>query len=575
MIIFKKITMKNFLSIGNKQVELDLDTYNITSISGENGASKSAICIDSIFYALYGKSFRKVSLPKLINSYNKKGLLVELLFSVNQNEYKIIRGQKPNVFEIYINGILKPPMANVKDYQSFLINHILKMDEKTFRQLVVIGSSSYTPFMNLTAAERRVVIEQLLRIDIFSNMSVITKQYISDTNNLLNELLHQTETLSLKIELQKKNDVAILQQIENSIQEQEKEIENLNIKKHKKESLYQNALSKIDKQRMTDLKTQSKKFYEDLQVIKQLRMKKVTQGEQTNKIIDFFKKNHVCPTCTQELEDSFVHNKLNELLDKKNKCDSDLKIFDKKINELQENYANAVNNFNVIIDDLNKAESIKTEISTIDSNIKLCIKQINTLKNKLYKEQNTESIDVIQYNKELEDTKLQLSSCQKKVEALNIIQGLLKDDGVKSIIIKSYLNIINSLISKYLNIIGYNVIFELDENFNESIRTKHMESFEYNNFSEGERLRLDSAIMFAFRDLARIQSSISTNILILDEFDHGTLDNTGFESIVEILKSCKGQNIFIISHSTDYFSTIADRNLVALKKNNFSELISV
>ena len=198
MIIFKKISIKNFLSIGNKPVELELNTHNITSVSGENGASKSAICIDSIFYALYGKSFRKVSLPKLINSYNKKGLWVELSFAINQNEYRIIRGMKPNIFEIYVNNELKPPMANVKDYQAYLINHILKMDEKTFRQLVVIGSSSYTPFMNLTAAERRVVIEQLLRIDIFSTMSSITKQFVSDTNTCLTELRHQADTLSLK-----------------------------------------------------------------------------------------------------------------------------------------------------------------------------------------------------------------------------------------------------------------------------------------------------------------------------------------------------------------------------------------
>ena len=225
MIVFKKISIKNFLSIGNKPVELELNTHNITSVSGENGASKSAICIDSIFYALYGKSFRKVSLPKLINSYNKKGLWVELTFSVNQNEYRIVRGMKPNIFEIYVNGELKPPMANVKDYQAYLINHVLKMDEKTFRQLVVIGSSSYTPFMNLTAAERRVVIEQLLRIDIFSTMSQITKTYVSETNSLLTELNHQTDTLSLKIEMQKKNDEALLKQIESDIESKHNEVE--------------------------------------------------------------------------------------------------------------------------------------------------------------------------------------------------------------------------------------------------------------------------------------------------------------------------------------------------------------
>ena len=572
MIVFKKISIKNFLSIGNKPVELELNTHNITSVSGENGASKSAICIDSIFYALYGKSFRKVSLPKLINSYNKKGLWVELTFSVNQNEYRIVRGMKPNIFEIYVNGELKPPMANVKDYQAYLINHVLKMDEKTFRQLVVIGSSSYTPFMNLTAAERRVVIEQLLRIDIFSTMSTITKQFVSETNSCLTELRHQADTLSLKIEMQKKNDEALLKQIEVDIESKQQDVEHLKNKRNEVEGRYREALSQIDKNYMEELKSKSKKVKEDCSTLEQLRMKKVTQKEQINNIISFFEKNNVCPTCTQTLESSFVSDKLKELQEKKIKQENDLKLFDDKIFELQQSYRQSVNAFNEIIQELNNAESIKREVTSIENTIQFAIKQIISLQSRLEKERNTVSEDVTSYYEELSKVREALGECEKKKEALSIIQDLLKDDGVKSIIIKSYLNIINALISKYLNIIGYNVIFELDENFNETIRTKHMEAFEYNNFSEGERLRLDSAIMFAFRDLSKIQSSTSTNILILDEFDHGTLDNTGFESIVEILRSCKDENIFIISHSTDYFSAIADRNLVAVKKNNFSEL---
>lgn len=575
MIVFKKISIKNFLSIGNKPVELELNTHNITSISGENGASKSAICIDSIFYALYGKSFRKVSLPKLINSYNKKGLWVELTFSVNQNEYRIVRGMKPNIFEIYVNGELKPPMANVKDYQAYLINHVLKMDEKTFRQLVVIGSSSYTPFMNLTAAERRVVIEQLLRIDIFSTMSQITKTYVSETNSLLTELKHQTDTLSLKIEMQKKNDEALLKQIESDIESKKHEVELLKNDKNMVEARYKDALSKIDKNYMEELKTKSKKTKEDWNTLEQLRMKKVSQGEQINKIMSFFEKNNICPTCTQKLEDSFVEEKMKELQEKKIKQNSDLKLFDDKIYELQQSYKQSVDAFNKIIQELNKAEEIKREVSSIDSTIQFAMRQIHSLQDRLEREKNTVSEDVTSFIEELSVVRKSLGECQRKKEALSIIQDLLKDDGVKSIIIKSYLNIINALISKYLNIIGYNVIFELDENFNETIKSKHMEAYEYNNFSEGERLRIDSAIMFAFRDLAKIQASISTNILILDEFDHGTLDTQGFESIVEILRNCRDENIFIISHATDYFGAIADRNLVAVKKNNFSELKTI
>jgi DNA repair exonuclease SbcCD ATPase subunit len=446
------------------------------------------------------------------------------------------------------------------------------MDEKTFRQLVVIGSSSYTPFMNLTAAERRVVIEQLLRIDIFSTMSQITKTYVSETNSLLTELKHQTDTLSLKIEMQKKNDEALLKQIESDIESKKHEVELLNNDKSKVEARYKDALSQIDRNYMEELKTKSKKTKEDWNTLEQLRMKKVSQGEQINKIMSFFEKNNICPTCTQKLEDSFVKEKMKELQEKKIMQNSDLKLFDDKIYELQQSYKQSVDAFNGIIQELNKAEEIKREVSSIDSTIQFAMRQIHSLQDRLEREKNTVSEDVTSFIEELSVVRKSLEECQRKKEALSIIQDLLKDDGVKSIIIKSYLNIINALISKYLNIIGYNVIFELDENFNETIKSKHMEAYEYNNFSEGERLRIDSAIMFAFRDLAKIQSSISTNILILDEFDHGTLDTQGFESIVEILRNCRDENIFIISHATDYFGAIADRNLVAVKKNNFSEL---
>ena len=497
---------------------------------------------------------------------------VELTFSVNQNEYRIVRGMKPNIFEIYVNNELKPPMANVKDYQTYLINHVLKMDEKTFRQLVVIGSSSYTPFMNLTAAERRVVIEQLLRIDIFSTMSTITKTYVSETNSLLTELSHQADTLALKIEMQKKNDEALLKQIEDDIKSKHQDVEHLKGKRNEVECRYQDAMSKIDKDYMEELKNKSKKTKEDWNTLEQLRIKKVSQGEQINKLMSFFEKNNVCPTCTQKLEDSFVAEKMKELREKKTKQDSDLKLFDDKIHELQMSYKHSVDTFNRIIQELNKAEEIKREVSSIDNTIQFAVKQIISLQARLEKERNTVSEDVTSFYEELSVVRNSLNECQKKKEALSIIQELLKDDGVKSIIIKSYLNIINALISKYLNIIGYNVVFELDENFNETIKSKHMEVYEYNNFSEGERLRIDSAIMFAFRDLSKIQSSISTNILILDEFDRGTLDTQGFESIVEILRNCRDENVFIISHATDYFGAIADRNLIAVKKNNFSEL---
>ena len=574
MITFKNIKLKNFLSVGEKPIELSLNTHQITTISGENGSAKSAICIDSIFYALYGKSFRKVKLSNLINSINGKGLRVEIEFSVGENEYKVIRGIKPNVFEIYINGTLKPQMPNVKDYQDFLSQHILKMDEKTFRQLVVIGSSSYTPFMALTSGERRTVIEDLLRIDIFSNMKDIVKQYISNNNAAMKELQFEIDKLQLKINMAAQTSKATIDAYQKSI-----DSDWIPTREHyisERDSAiqsYNESLSKVNKDLIANTKQDGEKLRSDIEKLSEIRASKYGLGNQIVTELDFFEKTNVCPTCSQKLDEFFVHSKIKELSERKERYNSFMSQIDAKINELKTSYSNVVNSYNTLLDSWNTAEEFRRKSISAEESIKRCDIKINELKKKIEEELSKGSTDVSEFKEELQKCNYSLAEFEKKSMALNVITTLLKDDGVKSIIIRNYLPVMNTLIRKYLSIIEFNLIFELDENFNEVIRTRNKESFEYNNFSEGEHLRIDTAIMFAFRELAKIQSSISTNLLILDEFDRGTLDYQGFQSIVSILQSCKNENIFVISHSPEYFTTIADRNLIAKKSNNFSELI--
>lgn len=572
MIVFKRIKVQNFLSVGNDPVELSLNDHFITTITGENGSAKSAICIDSIFYALYGKSFRKVKLSNLINSINNKNLLVEIEFSINENDYKIIRGQKPNKFEIYINGTLKQQLPNVKDYQLYLTNHILKMDEKTFRQLVIIGSSSYTPFMSLSASERRTVIEDLLRIDIFSYMKDIVKQYISDNNSLITDISYKISSLNMKIEMQKKSDESKIDELKNIIVEEEHTKKSFIEKKNDFETEYNNKLKEIDKDEILEEKNKIDKIKDTINKFQQLKAKKSSVGDLIDEHISFFSNNSVCPTCSQHIEKSFVDSKLIELHERKKSYQEFVSGVNNKISDLMNDSKKLVESYNKLIEKWNSLQEIRKEISILESNINLCDSKISSLMNRISNEENNKKNDNTVYQAELDNLENELKQLQNKSVALSNISSLLKDDGVKSIIIKNYLPVMNNLIKKYLSIIEFNINFELDENFNEIIKSKNKESFEYNNFSEGEHLRIDTAIMFAFRELAKIQSSISTNLLILDEFDRGTLDYQGFQSIVTILQSCKNENIFIISHSPEYFTTISDRTLTARKKNGYSKL---
>lgn len=572
MIVFKKVKMKNFLSVGPKWVEVTLDTHGVTSVSGENGAAKSAVCIDSIYYALYGKSFRHTSIPRMVNSVTKKDMLIELEFENMGNSCRIVRGIKPNIFEIWVNGKLKEQSASAKDYQAYLSKHLLKMDEKTFRQIVVIGSGSYVPFMSLSAGDRRTVVEQLLSLDMFESLNEVAKQEMKSFDDRMYRLEHKRSEVDLKISMQKKHNEESVQRMIERIREHDREIEVLKTRKSDLDASLKQAISNLDRKKYEEAKSRLSDLDTALRKSSEWKAKKTVKDNERRKMLKFFNENCICPTCSQELDKSFVKSKLDELNEAEEASKKDLAVFESKVEEIRkqrDDLAEWVADVSRKSAEINRLASEKDSIS---GNISFIERQKLQLEKDIDEERRLAAGDTIGFETELEEIEKEIAGLGDEIEILEFFLMEFKDTGVKARVVSNHLAVINQLVSKYLKIVGFEIGFQFDEMFNESISTKGMEAFEYSNYSEGEKLRINCAILFSFRELAKIRSCVSTNILVLDEFDQGTLDEDGFSSVVNILKSCENQNIFIISHSTSEFDQISDRSLVARKVNGFSEI---
>lgn len=573
MIRFKNIKIKNFLSIGEEPVNLSLDTHNITSISGENGAAKSAICVDSIYYALFGKSFRNVNLNKLINSTNKKKMLVELDFYSNGNNYKIIRGKKPDIFEIYINGKLKEQSSTAKEYQNYLQNHILKIDEKTYKQIVVLGSTAYTSFMALPAADRRVVIEQLLNLNIFEYFVEVTKKYIKNIENDKQKLEKNLSELKIKISMHNKNKDANIENYNQQIIEIERKIDKILKSKNDIIKNIEKVIVQFDKKKYTEILNEKNKRLKIINEAKEIRGKLLSTRDNISKTINFFNTNNICPTCNQTLQSTFVKNKIDILSSEKEGYENSLIKLDKKIND----YYDILKSYDTQIEEYDKLSNEIKELThtskMYENNISMYKSQIEQYKHQIEKEQSSNTENIIELENEIKEIEKMLLILQKKLNILDFFISEFKDGGVKTKIISSYIDIINRLIQKYLRIEGFEINFQFDEYFNETIGAKGMENFEFNNLSEGERKRVDIAVLFAFRDLSQLKSCVSTNLLCMDEYDSGVIDEEGQLAMFNILRTCKNQNIFIISHSTSDYEQLADRNLIAKKIDGFSYII--
>lgn len=572
MIVFKSIEYKNFMSVGKKPITVLLNDSKVLVISGKNGHGKSLL-LSAIYYALYGKSFSGVNLSSLINSINKKDLLVTLELEINNVPVVIKRGMKPNIFEIYINGKLKPQNASVRDYQNWLQDELLKMDEKTFRQVVTMGSTSYVPFMKLSAAERRIVVENLLRIDVISAMNVIAKERnkklqdtyssivsnISVTKTQLEAMTNSVDTVNANLMSQIERVADSLSALKDEANQTIAEIEELREKSN--ESLYKELSETHSK--ILDLITDGQKIL----YAKQQKLDTIQKN------LDFFEHTDTCPVCTQSISQEFVAQKRSELTSDATTEQSMIDEIESSINTLNER-ARAVQSkmdelYDIQVDLNHNYEKIKQ----LKEKLNFYVNEKQELESKMEAQQTDMSEQIEQKQEQLRQLLEEEKDIQEKLKSYDTILKLLKDDGIKTVIVKNYLGIINALIKKYLDIINFNVSFVFDENFVATIKSRNRDVFEYNSFSEGERLRIDYCLLFAFRELARLRSTVTTNILIVDEQD-GRLDADGIQAINTLFKSLDA-NIIIISQYAELYDEIATKIIRMEKSNHFTHMIEL
>jgi DNA repair exonuclease SbcCD ATPase subunit len=569
MIVFETLRWKNLLSTGNNFTEIKLNKSQNTLIIGQNGAGKSTI-LDALCFALFGKPFRKINKPNLINSINEKDAVVEVEFIVGKKKYKVIRGIKPNLFEIYCNDILLNQDAKSKDYQDFLEKSILKFNYKSFTQIVILGSASFVPFMQLSPAERRTIIEELLDIQIFTSMNSLIKERMSGLKDEITNNKYAMQLVGEKINLQKQN-------IEDHKKRSDEEIEN------KKKELITNEeyISKLEKDIeliQKHIAVLNSKIADKLSMEKkstklvQLESKMETRFKKLEKEIKFYEENDSCPTCKQSIDDSFRHNQLDSINQAKGEIGSGIKEIEKQIEETSQR----LQKIQEIVDHIQQHNS---EIIKHNSSITAVNKYISKL-NKEIADLSIRKDSTEDNNSKLKELKDELAILVKKQEELSIDKyyhdyaaSLLKDTGIKTKIIKQYLPIINKLVNKYLKAMDFFVNFNLNENFEETIKSRHRDEFAYENFSEGEKMRIDLALLFTWRQIAKMKNSTNTNLLLLDEVFDSSLDAVGTDEFLKLIQEMGNDtNIFVISHKGDQLFD-KFRSVIKFKKvNNFSQV---
>jgi DNA repair exonuclease SbcCD ATPase subunit len=568
MIIFQNIRWKNFLSTGNVFTELALDKHSNTLIVGENGAGKSTL-LDAITFALFGKPYRNINKPQLVNSINNKDCLVELEFQLGEKQYQIRRGIKPNVFEIKLDGELLNQDSKAKDYQDMLERLILKMNHKSFTQIVILGSASFTPFMQLNAADRRAVIEDLLDIQIFSNMNSIVKDKVNGLKSEINELKIRLDNVKEKIELHKKHIDEMKKNNQEMIDAKQAEFEQ-NVTAVK---AYQEEQEKIQSEIETLVNQVS-----DLVAVKSKNNKlisfeaKIQQNiSKTEKEFKFYHDNDNCPTCKQVLEEDFKGEKVAE-------CEKKIEEYNTGLEKLKEEQ-------DVVLARLAEIEVINKTISSHQANVARTSVSVShlqkynlNLQKEIEKLSESKSISadtkeeskklVEEYTGYLERRKV----ATEEKQYYDIAAQLLKDGGIKAKIIKQYLPVINKLVNKYLASMDFFVNFNIDEEFKETIKSRHRDDFSYENFSEGEKQKIDLSLLLTWRAIARMKNSVNTNLLILDETFDSSLDGKGTDSLLQILQTLPDNtNVFVISHKDQLFDKFA--NAIRFeKKQNFSRI---
>lgn len=570
MIVFKYVRWRNFLSTGNNWTELQLNRHSDTLVIGNNGAGKSTM-LDALCFVLFGKPFRKVNKPQLINSINQGKCEVEVEFSIGSKEYKVVRGIKPNIFEIYCDNGLLNQDSKSKDYQEYLERVILKLNFKSFTQVVILGSASFVPFMQLPAADRRAIIEDLLDIRIFSSMNVLVKDKMTALKEQTRSVKYEMDLTTTKIQLQKKNIEENRVHNEEEIQNKKSEIESSQLQANKLQNdidLIQKHVDSLSTKIEDETKVRSKS-----KKILQMESKLESTLSKIDKDIVFFTTHDHCPTCTQTINEQIKKDKITEKTLKKTEVQEGLSQLSEELQKTNDRITAIVEINKNIIKHNNAISEHNATIRAINDYI---IKQQKEIERLLDRKEN-----IIGDNSELKELKEQLASLIKKQEELSIEKhyydyaaGLLKDTGIKTRIIKQYLPIMNKLINKYLSAMDFFVNFNINENFEETIKSRHRDDFSYDSFSEGQKMRIDLALLFAWRQIAKMKNSTNTNLLILDEVFDSSLDAVGTEEFLKLIHDMGNDtNIFVISHKGDQ---LFDKFRSVIKfelKGNFSRMV--
>ena len=569
MITFRYVRWKNLLSTGNYFTEVKLDNNTNTLVVGENGSGKSTM-LDALCFGLFGKAFRNVNKPNLLNSINSKDCIVEVEFNTNNKSYKIIRGIKPNKFEIYCDGELLNQDAAARDYQEYLEKFILKLNYKSFTQIVILGSASFVPFMQLSASDRRAIIEDLLDIQIFSTMNGLLKDRLTNNKDVMAQSKSEIELTQQRYDLQDKHIKGLKQNNEDKVTEYVSEIR---INTSTIQTLH-GEIANLSSQVETHQNLVAEKTLVEDKVKKITKLESQIESNLSKfrKDISFFAHNDDCPTCRQAIAAEFKETELQTLQTKATECEHGLTQLEVKLLAEQ-------TKLNEITEIQKRIQSLQIEIATKNTSITETNKYITKLE-KLIEELKTNKASTEKEEEELKTLNDTLTELKNNLRHLideksyyEVASGLLKDTGIKTKIIKQYLPIINKLVNKYLASLDFFVNFNLDESFKETIKSRHRDDFTYNNFSEGEKQRIDMALMLTWRAVAKLKNSSNTNLLILDEVFDSSLDTNGTEELMKILHMLEGVNLFVISHKGDI---LVDKfaNVIRFEKvNNFSRIM--
>jgi len=563
MIRLKTVRFKNFLASGNRFVEVKLDKEPMMLVVGKNGAGKSTL-IDALTFSLFGKPFKKINKGQLLNTVNEKDLMVEIEFAVGKSEWKIRRGMKPAVFEIYHNGKVINQDAKATDYQKYLEEKVLKLNFKSFTQIVVLGSASFVPFMQLTASDRRIIIEDILDIGIFSIMKNLVKDRSGTLQEELSELEYDIKLLQEKIILEEKYIEELKSHSDkkrktnlDKIEETEKLIVKLNdeIEDHK-----DMVLSLMDS--IADKTTILKKNKE----LDKYRSQIDKNLKKLNKDKRFFEDNENCPTCEQDIDAGFKKRKLNDVEDDIDEMNEGLDKLVLEVEKVEERIAEIQTSNDMIQKEENK-------ISLKNSDIQAHNSFITKLNEELQETKEIDKNKVKVFESELQEYKNERLQYVDQRKYYDILSTILNDKGIKTRVIRKYLPVINDRVNKYLKDMDFFVNFQLDENFNETIKSRHRDDFSYYSFSEGEKKRIDVSLLLTWRDIAAMRNSVNVNLLILDEIFDASLDQAGMDDLMKLFNFLKNTNLFIISHKLDILDDKFPSKITVEKVNNFSQYI--